>query len=199
MPCWDPTTPWCTGPLQDCRLAVRGPMRAGPFHHREGPGAGYSGSMAVLALPAHLCQCCPPGQRSPRSQGAHWPPAHPCHLSCSVTPQPVTFTHSEGLCWCAAKPHGHIHPPGIALEPACTSQGKPASAHRPQGTPHTPQPKGCGCARYSQGQAGHLGRGSKGGLEHSYKQGSVLQCSQALGIWDNCPALGCGFAQEKTK
>lgn len=95
--------------------------------------------------------------------------------------------------------HGHIHPPGTTLQTACTAQGKPASTCMPQGTPHAPRPRGCWCARYFHGQAGHLRRGSKGCLEPRDKQGSTLQRFQVLGIQDNCPVPGCGFAQKKTE
>lgn len=157
------------------------------------------GCAGIPALSTALAAL-PPRQRSPRSQGALWPPACPCHLSCSITPQPITSARSEGLCWCPAKPHMPMaHPlPSTALGSICTTQE--ASQHM-QATRHpTCSPaQGVWVCQVLLGQAGHLERGSEGGLERRHKQGSALQRSQALGTWDNCPAPGCGFAQEKTK
>lgn len=196
--------PQCMEPSQDHRPTVAGPMRAGSFHHREAPGVGLSGSMAVPAPQpsAQLCQRCPRTEETQEPRGT---------LAPSV-PLPSKLQHHTTACHlhslrgalpvpCQTPcPHSHIHPHSIALGPACAAQGKAASTCSPRGTPHAPQPKGCGWARYCPGGRQDTWEGAdREGWIPETSGGSPLQHSQALGIRDNCPALGCGFAQEKTK
>lgn len=184
MPCWDRP---CHG-----NRALTGPQPRGDWN--------------LLAQGRSRCRVLwqhPSPQHSPASAV---PPTGessctPCHLSCGITPQPVTSTCSERQPQGPAKPHTTmttpIPPAWLWDQPAPVWGQQPAhAAHRAS---HSSHPEGCGCARYSWGQAGHLGSNNEGVLEHRDEQGSALQHSQTLGIGDKCPALGCRFAQEKTK
>lgn len=188
-----------------CPAGISHATGTGPSQDHIPWGLELSGTGKVQvqgALAAWLCQH-PSPQHSPASAV---PPTGessctPCHLSCGITPQPVTSTCSERQPQGPAKPHTTMTTPTPPAwlwdQPAPLWGHQPAhAAHRAS---HSSHPEGCGGARYSWGQAGHLGSNNEGVLEHRDEQGSALQHSQTLGIGDNCPAPGCRFAQEKTK
>lgn len=161
----------------------------------EPSGTGKVQVQGALAAPqpsAQPCQCCPPNRGVlvhplPPKLWHHTTACH-LHLLREAAPGPCQTPHH----------HDHTDPPSMALGPACTTLGTPASTCSPQGIPQLPS-RGVWVCQVSWGQAGHLGSNNEGVLEHRDEQGSALQHSQTLGIGDNCPALGCRFAQEKTK
>lgn len=130
-----------------------------------------------------------------------WPSSHPCHLSCSITPQPVTSAHSEGLHQCPIKPHTPTVtstplPPAALWDPFVLLRGN-QQAHAGYGAPHNlPSPRSLRVPRTPGGrQDGWQGAGR----EPRAKQGSAPQCSHALGNTGQAPGSGRWFYPSQNK